>query len=90
MCRGLKFISSSTGTPAAVLTVLYEQGDLRSQMNNDLFILSTEHKSQLQEKKQVTGDITSFLRISDHDITKGDCTPVEKLLNLFHFTRHFF
>lgn len=58
-------------------------------MNNDLFNLSTEQKSQLQEKKQVTRDITSFLRTSDHDITKGDCSPVEKLLNLPHFTRHF-
>lgn len=58
-------------------------------MNNDLFNLSTEQKSQLQEKKQVTRDITFFLRISDHDITKGDCSPVEKLLNLSHFTRHF-
>lgn len=52
MCRALKFIRSSACTPAAMLNGCVNKGISDQQMNSGLSDLSTEQKSQLQEKSR--------------------------------------
>jgi hypothetical protein len=92
-CTELWFSSLPEPVPWPLHSIgCVHRGISDQQIYSGLSNLSTEQKSQLQRNHQHLG-ISPSCRLSDPDITRGDCSQVEEmlhkkrigLLNLFHF-----